>query len=229
MKRAVQTLTDNAPLHRRVFVVIKRSDFFNAPAQRAMIDDDILAAEARDRVLLQPVYVAEANAQITNDDIIRSNNERIIASANALAGRGLSGNGAIAVRDAQFGLQRNRAGHAKDNRPRALRGNGCAQTALAAVIQIGDGNYFSAAPPHSSIGQILPRRGKRAVACGRMRCSRAVISRPACLQRASLKTSFRRNLFKHWDCSLMRGCAKHSKRSFQNDTLKGVAAFMRTQ
>jgi len=140
----IQTFTDETPLHGGVLIVIERGDFIYSPAHRAVIDYDILAANARDGIFLQLVYIAETNAKIANDNIIGGDDQWIIFETNAIAGRGLAGDGEIAVADAKLGLQRDRAGKMKDDRSRAFGFNGRAQTAGAAIIQSDDFENFSA-------------------------------------------------------------------------------------
>ena len=66
----VEGLGNEAPLDGDVFVVVEGDAFIDAPGGGAVIDDDVLAAAAAERVGVGLGEVAEAEAEIADDDVV---------------------------------------------------------------------------------------------------------------------------------------------------------------
>ena len=67
-----QTLVGDAPLYCDVGAAIDREAFVDAPADRAVVDDDILAVHTAQSVafVLGDVTIAKAEPHISDDDVV---------------------------------------------------------------------------------------------------------------------------------------------------------------
>ena len=106
-----------APLHGAVAVAVDGEALVDAPAHRAVVDDDVLLVAAAEPVALVAVYVAvaQAEAHIAYDDVARAYLEGIVCDADALARRALPGYCHVAVAQAQAALEVNRSGYVEDD------------------------------------------------------------------------------------------------------------------
>src|SRR5437870_1121217 len=99
MQALVQRLAEDAPLQREVSAAPQIVRAVNRPTQRAMIEDHAVNVLGIQRVVtalraLRLVFVAEAAAQVTHDDVCGvSDLKRKILERDAVAGRSLAGDG----------------------------------------------------------------------------------------------------------------------------------------
>src|SRR5262249_2646583 len=101
-------------------------------------------------------------------DVVRVDDKLMIAQTNAVAGRGLSGNGYVRVLDDDILLQVDQPANAEHHDPRSIRLAGGAEAAGAGVVQVGHGDHGSAASSRS-IGAESLSSWKRGSGCGQ-RC-----------------------------------------------------------
>src|SRR5690554_2323136 len=97
--RFVQGLTDDAPLHTDVFVVVGRQNLIVALGKAAVINDHMLLPDDRYRILLHLVQIAGPNPQMSNNDLIGLYLQTIALQTNTIPGRCLSRNGNAVVVD----------------------------------------------------------------------------------------------------------------------------------
>src|SRR5690606_11355114 len=98
------------PLQCKVVIVIKRDTFIRGPAHRAVVYDDILMQEPAETVSFHPVLTAHSKAQITDDDIIGGDHQRIAFNRDTITGSRLTGNRNVVISDGELRLQINRSG-----------------------------------------------------------------------------------------------------------------------
>src|SRR5262245_44739280 len=121
----VERFAGNAPLHRHVdgrefgvlfHVAIERQVFVHAPTGGTMIDDDLSLGIAADIVgTLAALRLTAAHAEMAENDIVRVDIERIVRETNAVAGRGLAGDGDVGIVDIKSAFELDNAGDAKDD------------------------------------------------------------------------------------------------------------------
>src|SRR5690554_6528246 len=97
--RLVQRLTDDAPLHTDVFVVVGRQNLIVAPGKTAVINDHIFLPDNRYRILLHLVQIARPNLQVTNNNLVGLNFQTVALQTNTISWRSLSRNGNAVVVD----------------------------------------------------------------------------------------------------------------------------------
>jgi len=98
-----------------------------------------------DAVILLAGQIAETAAQVTHDDIMCSDHERVIAQADAIARRRLARDGDVGIFDNQFSRQSDQAGNAKDNDAGTFGFTRGAETARPVVAEICYRDYLAAA------------------------------------------------------------------------------------
>src|SRR4051812_21278067 len=98
-----------------------------------------------DAVILLTCQIAEPAAQVTHDDIMSSDHERIIAQADAIARRRMARDGDVGTFDNQFSRQRDQAGNAKDNDAGTLGFTRRSEAARPFVTEISYGDHLTAA------------------------------------------------------------------------------------
>lgn len=138
-----------------------------------MIDDDIRGVAAGERVLIHVKPIPEARADETNDDVGRvAGIDDVIRQTDAVTGRGLAGDGEIALGDAQRRIQIDRAGNREDDGARhgdISIGHALAQGSSTGVVQIGDDVNIPSPPSAGETAESL-RTGKgRRLGMARMR------------------------------------------------------------
>ena len=96
-----KALCHKAPLHCSVLVAEHGEAFVDGPADRAVVDDEVLVVEASETVpavgiALGDILIAEPEAHIAYDDVVGLNGHGIVGNADAVAGSRLSGDGDVA-------------------------------------------------------------------------------------------------------------------------------------
>ncbi len=137
VQRTAQTLGEDAPLHREIFVGIERGAFVRTPADRAMVDQDIAAVTSPERVLVMgrgAHLVAHAETQVTQHDIVRPHGHAEARNADAVAGSALAGDRHVVARNVQPLPEPDDAGNPEQNRPGIFAGHGPAQRSLLLVV-----------------------------------------------------------------------------------------------
>ena len=145
-------LGNDAPLDRRVLRAVPGVDGLVAgPTDRAVIDDDVVRIPISTGVDTQAVVLllrfrAAADADVSQDHVLRRNPHLIFPETNAIARRGLAGDGDVGVLDHQVAVERDRAGNAEDDDARAGRIAGVAQAAGSGVVEVCDLDDLPPAP-----------------------------------------------------------------------------------
>src|SRR6185369_7565554 len=113
-----------------------------------------------DAVIFLACQIAEPAAEVTHDDIIRRDHERVIAEADAIARRRLARDGDVGIFNNQFSRQRDQAGNAKDNDAGTLGFASGAEAARSFVAQICYRDYLTAATSRRRRAKAFsPRKG----------------------------------------------------------------------
>src|SRR5581483_12089247 len=135
--RDVQCLGDEASLHGDVARLAGTEPLVDAPTDRAVVVDDVVAAAGAGAVLRRPGLVADPDADVADDDVVGVGAaERVVLEADAVARGGLPGDGDVRVADDQLRLQGDDATDAEDDRPRAARLDGRAERPWAGVVEV---------------------------------------------------------------------------------------------
>src|SRR5262249_4286350 len=111
----------------------------DAPANRAVVEDDVIAAAGAAAVLRDAGLVAEADADVADDDVVRLETaEGVVLQADAVARRRLPGDRQVRVVNDQLRLQRDDAADAEDDRARSAGLDRLAQAARSGVVEVRD-------------------------------------------------------------------------------------------
>lgn len=105
------------PLHRSILVVIQADHFIDRPAERAVVNDDVLVIPRTEGIIFTDNPVSESKTHITHNDIVGFYGCRIIGYGNAITRCGLAGNRQIGAGDLQRLLQTDRSSHTEYDRP----------------------------------------------------------------------------------------------------------------
>jgi hypothetical protein len=99
MTGVVKTLGNEAPLHGQVFHAVYRTTFVDAPANGAMVDDDVFLIHASQTITFMISYigVAQAKTHKADDDVARVDGEGVIGDADTITRCCLSGDGNVAA------------------------------------------------------------------------------------------------------------------------------------
>src|SRR4051812_14709445 len=103
----VDRFADDAVLYGHVVRALRDAHAIPAaPLDRAVVEDDVARAGHVDRAFTLVAVDAFSHTQVTNDDVVGSTErKRAVVQANALARRGLAGDGDVAgARDVRFEL-----------------------------------------------------------------------------------------------------------------------------
>ncbi|MSU58347.1 MAG: hypothetical protein EXS35_09225 [Pedosphaera sp.] len=156
MKTAVEALVNQTPLHGHVAHTgaVQRAVLVHGPTDRAMIENDIVRAGNVKRAEFGARFIAQPEADVTNDDVVRFDARRVARDANAVARYGLAGDGEEGFAHDEDRFQKNRAGSFEKDLARTFRGDDLAQTAGDGrfafrgiiVLQRGDEENLAAAP-----------------------------------------------------------------------------------
>src|SRR5688572_29149671 len=157
-----QALADETPLHGEVGGFVDGKRFVHAPTYRAMVDDDLVAIAAK-AILLLAALIAGTETHIPDDEVRGVEIDLVILDANAIAGRGLAGDGEIGVANLEFRFERDSARNAEDHEARPLGLDGRAKAARPTVIEIRNLDRPPAAPAGSVFAKTFSA-GK----CGRV-------------------------------------------------------------
>jgi len=137
MGREVEAFGDEAPLDGHVAAAVERHALIHAPACRAVIDDDIIPVAAPQGIFLGPKRVAQAKAQIAQDDVVGIDHNSAVRDADTVAGSALTGDGEIPIADLELALEPDGARDAKNHGALAFLGDCLAQGAGSAVLEGG--------------------------------------------------------------------------------------------
>jgi len=138
--------------------------FVATPTARTMIYDNVTNGIAAERVVaVKNTRVTATKSHVANHHIMRVNQGAFARDTNAVARRGLTGNGKIRRFDKQRHLQMNDARDIKNHDARPGGFNGFAQRSRPAVIEIGDDKNFSAASTESKFARAFRARKRRNV------------------------------------------------------------------
>ena len=88
--RISQTFGNNAPLKRKVFVVVERSTLVGTPAHRTMIDNHIFTFIGLEGVVLNLVLIAHPESQKPDYNIVGTYKNRKTFDTNPITGCRLS-------------------------------------------------------------------------------------------------------------------------------------------
>ena len=135
VSRILQTLCGDAPLNGKVLSAIDRQTFVDAPADRTMVDDDVVVVHRTEAVafMVGNIFIAQAETHITDDDVVAIQRNGIVGYADAVAGSRLSGNGDVAF-DGKGPLQMDSAGNVEDNGPETTPFASIAERALLTIV-----------------------------------------------------------------------------------------------
>src|SRR5688572_18811641 len=97
MDGVVQAFADDRPLQCEIDVVVEACAFIRCPAHRAMIDDDVAVTRTCDGIAFMSAFVAQAESQESHNDVVRVDDEGLIAEAYTVARRGLTGDCHVAL------------------------------------------------------------------------------------------------------------------------------------
>jgi hypothetical protein len=125
----LKTLRSDTPLHSEVLGTIDRQALINTPTHGTVVDDDVFGIHTTESVsfVICHILVAQSETNITDNDILARNGERIIGNANAIARSRLSCNGDIW--SAEFQLT------GKMDSSRHIEHNGTCTTLIASIAE----------------------------------------------------------------------------------------------
>ena len=126
MAGVAQALRNQTPLYREAFATINRATLIDRPADRAVVDDQVLTLRTAQAVGIASAVVADTEAQVAHDDIAGANRHREAGDADALTRSSLSCYGEVALGDAQRRVEEDRARYVEDYRARSLLFEGVA-------------------------------------------------------------------------------------------------------
>ncbi len=131
-----------------------------------MIHDHVGRVSAHERVVLHAVHVAQPRTDEADDHVVRvARIKRVARQADAVAGRGLAGDGEVALGDAQGGVEVDRSGDGEDDGARdgdVAIGHALAQRARAGIVEVGDNVNVAAASAAGKAAKALrPWEGDR--------------------------------------------------------------------
>src|SRR5262249_13764115 len=117
----VERLRDDAPLHGEVPPLARTEPLVDTPADRAVVINDVVAAAGAGAVLRHAGFVAEPDADVSDDDVVRLQAaEGVVLDADAVARGRLPRDRQVRVADDELRLERDDAADAEDDRPRAF-------------------------------------------------------------------------------------------------------------
>ena len=115
---SAQAFGDKTPLYRCVFRTIYGQAFVNRPADRTVVYNDIFFIHTSQTIRFSTGSYACCSypeTQVTENDIVGRDDNRIIRQADSLSRSTLSGNGNIVIGDFQITLQVDGSGYIEDN------------------------------------------------------------------------------------------------------------------
>src|SRR4029079_16471552 len=138
MIRDVQRLRNDASLHGEVAALARAEPLVDAPTDRAMVEDDVIASAGAAAVLRDAALVAHPDAHVPDDDVVRARaTEGVVFDADAVARCGLPGDREVRVADDQLRLQVDRATDREDDGARPRCFNRLAQRSRTGVFETG--------------------------------------------------------------------------------------------
>ena len=115
-----------------------------------MVENYILRTGSKcDAVGLLPAHITQTAAQVTHNDIVRGNNEGVVAQTNAITGSSLPRDSDESVFDHDRLRQRDQPGDTEDDYARPFSFTGGAKTTRPGIIEIGNKNDSPAATARS--------------------------------------------------------------------------------
>ena len=145
-------------MYGEVSAAVYRQALVDTPAYGAVVDDDILEVHAAEAVALMLVdmAVAAAEAHVAYYDIVGTDGKRIVGNAYSATGRGLAGNGHVAVVEPKRRCQVDGARHIEDDGARPFLIACPAERALlVGILECGDMVDSAAAPTCSIAAEAL--------------------------------------------------------------------------
>ena len=133
-------------LARIVHVAVERDVLVQTPGARAVVDHDVAHGVATKRVLAVPRHrLATAETHVADDYVVRIDLERLTGDADTITRSRLTGNCNIRCANDDGRLQADDTRHVEDDDAGATLLTGPAERALAAVVEVRDGQYLTAA------------------------------------------------------------------------------------
>src|SRR5262249_51456837 len=133
----VQRLRNDAPLEGEVPPLPGAEPLVDAPADRTVVEDDVIAPPGPAPVLGDAGLVADADAEVADDDVVGLKTaECVVPDADAVARCGLPRDREVRVTDDQLRLQRDDPADAEHHRPRAGGLDRLTQAARAGIVQV---------------------------------------------------------------------------------------------
>ena len=158
----VERLGDEAALHRDVFSAPRAYPLVDRPAHRTVVDDGVIAARQAGAILGVARFISHPDPHVPDHHIVRAETaEGVAAHADAVARRGLAGDGDEGIADNQFALEGNRAADAKHDRPRPLRLDRLTERSRPGIVERGDGDHPAASTAGRELSVAFGRRKRR--------------------------------------------------------------------
>ena len=162
MTRIIKALRYGAPLHSEVSVVVVGSRLVDAPAERAMVQYDVIVLASPRGVggLIDIFNLASADPDEPHNDVVRFVPEGVIAKRDAGSGSRLAGNSHVAGTDDELRLEVDVTGDIENNDSRTLSFKSLTKRALARIVEISDMDYLATPAASDSIARIAfsPRK-----------------------------------------------------------------------
>ena len=123
-----------------------------------MVDEDILPGSDRKGIHFFLQGISRAETEVADNHLVRIEIDTLVLDADALAGRGLPGQGDIGVSDFELGLEGNEAGHPEDHNPWPLRFTRRPKAPRPGIIQVGHCDDSSTTAPDGFSAKSLRTR-----------------------------------------------------------------------
>ena len=143
MTRVGKTLSNSAPLHGEIVVVVEGSHLIDAPAEGTVVEDDacLVALPCSIRSVIDVLLLSASYAKET-DDIVVSRLHCKIAQGDARRRSSLSEDGDV-ICYLEISFQSNDASHIEDD-DSFTRLDSLSERTSSAVVEVGNVNYFTA-------------------------------------------------------------------------------------
>ena len=141
MRAIVHALGEDAPLHGEILISVEGCALVDAPAHGAVVEDDVAEVTPPDAVFAVSgvgAFIAQAEVQIADYDIIRVDVDGVVLETDSAAGGSLAGYGDVAVADLDGGLELDDAGNVEYYSAGAFLADSPAKRPFAAVVQVRD-------------------------------------------------------------------------------------------